>query len=223
MPEQQVGERYFPEIFDTPSVKQAKEIILTNEGGADSETRWQTETPYVIELILRAFTLGSDMVVLDYGCGIGRMAKAMIDASGCSVIGVDISQPMRRLASDYVASDRFMVVSPNQYDMMVHAGLRVHVAIAVWVLQHCLKPAEDIARIRRGLVPSGEVFVLNMPRRAVPKLHGGNKFSFAPDEVDIAALLRAEFRVQAEGAPDQSQIKNMAEAGAYWMSLRQRN
>lgn len=223
MTEQQILGRYFPEIFDIPTVEQAKQIILTNEGGADSETRWQTETPYVMELILRAFTLGPDMVVLDYGCGIGRLARALIDASGCSVIGVDISQSMRRLARDYVGSDRFIAVSPTQYDMMTHAGLRVHAAIAVWVLQHCLKPAEDIARIRRGLVPRGGAFVLNMPKRAVPKLDGWNKFSFAPDEIDIAELLRAEFHVQAGGTPEQSQIKDMADAGAYWVSLRLRH
>lgn len=220
MAEQQIHGRYFPEIFDAPSVEQAKQIILTNEGGADSETRWQTETPYVMELILRAFALGPDMVVLDYGCGIGRLAKTMIEASGCSVIGVDISPKMRRLACDYVGSDRFIAVSPGQYDMMVHAGLRVHVAIVVWVLQHCVRPAEDIARIRRSVVPSGGAFVLNMPKRAVPKLDGSNRFSFAPDDIDVETLLRAEFRVQAEGTPEQSQIKNMAEAGAYWMSLR---
>jgi SAM-dependent methyltransferase len=162
------------------------------------------------------------MVVLDYGCGVGRLAKAMIETSGCSVIGVDISQSMRQLARDYVGSDRFIVVSSGQYDTMVHGGLRVHAAIAVWVLQHCLKPAEDIARIRRSLVPDGGVFVLNMPKRAVPKLDGGDKFSFDPDEIDIAAMLRREFHVQAERTPEPSQIKNMGDAGAYWISLRPR-
>ena len=142
--------------------QQAKRIILTNEGGLDSEARWQTETPYLIELILRSFALGPDMVVLDYGCGIGRVAKAMIEVSGCSVVGLDISGSMRQLARDYVGSDRFIAVSPGQYDTMVAAGLRVNAAIAVWVLQHCLQPAEDIARIRRSIVPKGRIFVLNM-------------------------------------------------------------
>ncbi|MGB6536396.1 MAG: methyltransferase domain-containing protein [Xanthobacteraceae bacterium] len=215
--------KYCPEIFDARDVQQAKRIILTNEGGLDSEARWQTETPYLIELILRSFALGPDMVVLDYGCGIGRVAKAMIEVSGCSVVGLDISGSMRQLARDYVGSDRFIAVSPGQYDTMVAAGLRVNAAIAVWVLQHCLQPAEDIARIRRSIVPKGRIFVLNMSARAVPSVDGGNKFAWVQDEIDVAALLRAEFRVQAEGTPDRIQMQDAApQSGVYWMSLRQR-
>ena len=54
----------------------------------------------------QALAPNSDMVVLDYGCGVGRLAKAMIEAKGCAVIGLDISARMRTLAQDYVASDR---------------------------------------------------------------------------------------------------------------------
>jgi hypothetical protein len=68
--------RYYPEIFAVPDMRRAKEIILTNEGaGADSHTRWALEAPYVIELMREAFSLRSDMVVLDYGCGIGRLPR----------------------------------------------------------------------------------------------------------------------------------------------------
>jgi SAM-dependent methyltransferase len=208
-------------------MKGAQEIILTDEGaGADSHTRWALETPYVIELMREAFSLRSDMVVLDYGCGIGRLAKAMIDASGCSVVGLDTSPQMRKLADDYVGSDLFLAVSPSQFDTLVMAGLRVHAAIAVWVLQHCLGPADDIGRIHHSLVPEGRCFVLNMPKRAIPVVREGasddNEFFWASDGVDVATLLRAEFDVVAEGEPDKSRVPNMADAGAYWMSLRLR-
>ena len=35
--------------------------------------------------------LTSDSWVLDYGCGVGRLAKVMIEHYGCRVVGVDIS------------------------------------------------------------------------------------------------------------------------------------
>jgi len=218
------GARYHPEIFDVADLQRAKEVILTNEGpDATTEARWATEAPYVLELINRTFSLRSDMVVLDYGCGVGRMAKAMIDASGCSVVGLDISPSMRRLAGDYVRSDRFLAVSPGQYDIMVRAGFRVHVAIAVWVLQHCLAPAEDIARIRRSLIADGKAFVLNMPKRVVPAvLDETGTFAWVQDGIDVAAALRTEFHVQAEGMTDKSRTVNMADVGAFWMELRQR-
>jgi SAM-dependent methyltransferase len=222
-----VRARYYPEIFDVADLSGAKEIILTNEGaGADSPTRWALETPYVMELMQNAFSLRSDTVVLDYGCGIGRLAKAMIDASGCSVIGLDISPSMRKLADDYVRSDRFIAISPDQFDALVSAGLRVHAAIAVWVLQHCLAPADDIRRIRNSLGPEGSCFVLNMPKRAIPAMRGGmensDAFCWASDGVDVAMLLRTEFDVVAEGEPEKSCVPNMADAGAYWMGLRSR-
>jgi SAM-dependent methyltransferase len=123
-----------------------------------------------MELIHQEVRLRSHM--LDYGCGIGRMAKAMIDAFGCCVIGIDISPSMRAQAGDYVCSDRFIAASPGQLDLMVAAGLRSHAAIAVWVFQHCFATGDDIARIRRGLVTDGMTFVLNMPTRAIPVARG---------------------------------------------------
>jgi ubiquinone/menaquinone biosynthesis C-methylase UbiE len=205
-------------------MQRAKQIILTSEGpGADTDTRWAIETPYVMELMGGTIGLQPDSIILDYGCGIGRMAKAMMEASGCSVIGIDISADMRRLAPDYVRSDRFVALSPAEFDVLVRGGLRVHAAIAVWVLQHCFKPAEDIARIRRALAPTGTLSVLNMPKRAVPVLFDADtKFAWAHDGVDVATILRAEFACHAEGVPDKSRTPNMADVGAYWMALRQR-
>jgi SAM-dependent methyltransferase len=219
--------QYYPEIFNVRDIAHAKKIILTEEGpGAGTDDRWAIETPYVMELIGAAFALRPEMVVLDYGCGIGRLAKAMIEASGCCVIGVDISASMRALAASYVGSERFLALAPAQFDALVGAGLRVQAAISVWVLQHCFAPADDIARIGRGLAAEAPLFVLNMPKRAVPAVITGEPadkgFVWAPDSVDVAALLRAAFDVAAEGEPDKARTPNMADAGAYWMNLRPR-
>jgi autotransporter strand-loop-strand O-heptosyltransferase len=216
--------RYRPEIFDAADMQRAKQIVLTNEGpGDDTETRWRTETPYLMKLLSQNLQLRSEMTILDYGCGVGRMAKAIIDAASCRVIGIDISENMRRLAENYVQSDQFVAVSPRQFDSMVRGGLRAHAAIAIWVLQHCLKPVEDIARIRNGIGPDGAVFVLNMFKRAVPAMPEiGGRFFWAEDGLDVANLLRKTYQVQAEGIPDHSSMPAMAEAGSYWMYLRQR-
>jgi hypothetical protein len=132
---------------------------------------------------------------------------------------------MRKLAADYVDSDRFIAVSPQLFDAMLGGGLRVHAVIAVWVLQHCFAPAIEIARMRRALVPEGRAFVLNMPKRAVPAVlddtGAGRRFAWAQDSIDVADLLRDEFHVQTEGTPDRSRTPNMGDVGAYWMSLRQ--
>jgi hypothetical protein len=69
------------------------------------------------------------------------------------------------------------------------------------------------------------LFVLNMPKRAVPAIlenaANGDRFDWVSDEFDVAALLRQAFRAMADGQPDRSRTPNMADAGAFWMSLRQ--
>ncbi len=86
---------YNPEIFSVPKLSQAKNIILTAESST-TEERWKTETPMLSALIAAQNQIGPDTVVLDYGCGIGRMAKELITRHGCRVIGVDISPSCQR-------------------------------------------------------------------------------------------------------------------------------
>lgn len=215
---------YYPGAFDAANEQQAKRIILTEEGpGADTESRWTLETPYLLSLIREAIGLQSDMLVIDYGCGIGRMSKAMIEATGCSVIGVDISPSMRGLAVEYVKSDRFLAVSPSDLDILSKAGLRANAAIAVWVLQHCLAPRDEIIRIRNTLMYRGTLFVVNMPKRAVPVLHESDgappQFGWVSDGTDVASFLRSTFHVAGEGEPNDPSVPNMADAGAFWMNL----
>jgi SAM-dependent methyltransferase len=216
---------YFPGIFEAKNEEDAKSIILTNEGaGADTATRWALEAPYVLEMLRAAIPLGPDALVVDYGCGIGRISRALIEACGCAVIGVDISPAMCRMAGEYVASERFLAVSPAQFDVLTAAGLRADAALAVWVLQHCLAPADDIGRMARGLRSDGHVFVLNMTKRAIPAVRddvpASEGFYWHHDDIDVATLLRTTFQVETEGIPDRSRTPNMGDAGAYWMGLR---
>lgn len=215
---------YYPQVFDAADEAAARAIILTDEGeGADTATRWERETPYLVGLVREHVRLGPESLVLDYGCGIGRMAKALIAATGCRVVGVDISARMRAMAAEHVADERFLAVSPAQLDGMVQHGLRADAALAVWVLQHCLAPAEDIDRLGQALAPQGRMFVLNMPGRAVPAVQGeagAARFVWAADGIDVAALLRKRFAVEAAGEPDMSRVPRMSSIGAYWMVLR---
>ncbi|HWI29188.1 MAG TPA: class I SAM-dependent methyltransferase, partial [Stellaceae bacterium] len=160
---------YEPRVFDAANIAQAKRIILTAESST-TEERWTTETPYLAGLIGADLRIGPGSLVLDYGCGIGRLAKELIARHGCRVIGVDISPSMRALAVGYVESDRFFACPPSMLDALAKAGFAADAAFAVWVLQHCERPDEDIQRIRRALRPGGGLFVVNNRQRAVPML-----------------------------------------------------
>ena len=135
---------YDPAVFNVDSISAAMQIILTPEDST-TEARWKTETPYLADLIGQQFDISPHSLLLDYGCGIGRMAKEVIVRHGCRVIGVDISPSMQALATKYVASDRFFACPPAMLDGLTERGVIFDGALSIWVLQHCQYPAEDVA------------------------------------------------------------------------------
>lgn len=185
---------YDPAIFNVTDLSKAMQIILTPEGST-TERRWQVETPYLAGLIAQSIEITPGMIVLDYGCGIGRMAKELIERYHCSVVGVDISPSMRALAVTYVKSDRFFACPPVMLDTLIERGVRFDAAISIWVLQHCLRPADDIRSLRRALKPDAGLFIVNNDNRAIPVTEG----RWANDGINIKQMLSEEFTLQREG------------------------
>ena len=85
------SEDYWPAKFDVTSIDEAKRIILTVEGGLSAEDRWAIETTPVVELLRDQFNITENSVLLDYGAGIGRVARELIEQTGCFVVGVGAS------------------------------------------------------------------------------------------------------------------------------------
>jgi len=216
---------YEPRVFDVASLAQAKRVILTDEASTSDE-RWLKETPYLAELASRQLRLGPHALLLDYGCGVGRLAKALIERHGCRVVGIDISASMRALAVSYVGSDRFFACAPAMLDTLAERGLAADAALSVWVLQHCERPADDIARLHRALRPGGALFVVNNRQRAVPMLlrrldatGARPEGRWVDDGIDIKAELARRFALREEGrlAPE-SVAPNLPDL-AYWASF----
>src|SRR5205085_1012886 len=113
---------YNPKVFEVNNLAEAMSIILTPEGSTTAQ-RWETETPYFADLIGQHCAIGAASLVLDYGCGIGRLAHELIKRHGCRVVGVDISPGMRALSVVYTRSDRFMSCSHDMLDDLVARGI----------------------------------------------------------------------------------------------------
>lgn len=133
---------YDPSIFNVPDMLTAMRVILTPEDGLPSHVRWERETPYLADLILSKVHLDENSCVLDFGCGVGRMAKELIKRTGCVVVGADISSHMRALSMRYVDHENFIVCHPNNIPTMGYS-----LALAIWVLQHVEDPEEEINKI----------------------------------------------------------------------------
>lgn len=184
-------QRYNPGIFSVNTIDEAKRIILTKESQDGPEERWRKETPAIMSMLKNEWSLCPGKVIVDYGCGIGRISKELCNL-GCHVIGVDISPEMRKLAVEYVDDiNRFLVVSPEQFKDMISRGLQADYACAIWVLQHCLYPEDDLNTIKNSLKWRGGLFVVNNKfSRAVPV----KDRVWQDDKVDIWKLCTQYFR-----------------------------
>jgi SAM-dependent methyltransferase len=208
---------YDPDVFAVENMEQARQIILTGEGST-SDARWENETPWVADMISTLIQVAPETTLIDYGCGIGRVAKALIDRHGCRVLGVDISRNMRSLAIQYVQSERFSTCSPEMLDGMVANGFRANAAFSIWVLQHCIKPGEDIGRVRDAMLPGAPLFVLNNIYRAVPT----KELAWVNDGIDIKATLAGAFDMEGNGVPPEDKTPRDLRDIIFWGLFRKR-
>ena len=164
--------RYTPQIFDVANVEAAKRIILTPENDDSTDERWAKETPYLAGEFIDALAVTDASILVDYGCGIGRLSKELIERTGCTVVGVDISTSMLALANVYVSSDRFIGCAPAGLRRLIDNGLQADGAYAVRSLQHCLTPADDIQLICDTVTFGALLCVVNSVYRLIPTDQG---------------------------------------------------
>ena len=179
---------YNPNVFDKDSIEEAKKIILTPESGLSTDERWEKETPFLVDSIIKNLQINEKSIVLDFGCGIGRIAKELILKTNCNVIGVDISKPMRDMAVEHVASEKFKVISVEDLKINIAKGFKVDAAYSIWVLQHCLNPINEVELIKASLKKDALFYVLNNNISAVPTNKG-----WANNGVNILELLKFKF------------------------------
>jgi SAM-dependent methyltransferase len=205
---------FAPEIFNVSDIASAKKIILT-PNGLTTEERWATETPYLADLIGKTLGITSASMILDYGCGIGRISRALIERFQCRMVGIDISPSMKVLSHDYVQSDCFFSCSNAMLSALIDRGMRFDGALSVWVLQHSPWPEQDINLIKRALSRGGGCFVLNNKRRFVPT----RELPWVDDGIDIKATLSQAFRLREEGSLPREVTTQSTHESSFWATF----
>jgi SAM-dependent methyltransferase len=178
--------RYYPQYFDRQSMLDAASCALGHHS-QPLEDRWQKETPYVVARILEHRHLNESSLVIDYGCGIGRVAKELIARTNCRVLGVDISLAMLKFALEYVASPNFAAVPANVFRKL---DLKADYIVSCWVIQHSADPLQDVELISSHLRSDGGFFCLNEHRRLIPD----EGRVFVDDEISVQQLVANRFQ-----------------------------
>ena len=154
---------YIKEVFDVSTFDHAKNVVLTPD--PNNPSKFENETNFLINTIAEQMStkMNEDSVVLDFGCGMGRVSKELVKTFDCSVLGFDISESMKTFATLYVSNPRkFKTISEMPADNSVD------VSLAVFVLQHVENPQQEIEKIVKTLKPNGYLVLVNEDNRFVP-------------------------------------------------------
>jgi ADP-heptose:LPS heptosyltransferase len=138
-------------LFKPKNMDEGIEAVVGSCNGLSAKERWAFETPAFAQAILK-HTTAPHPVVLDYGCGVGRLAKGILAAHAtATVIGVDESVEALALAREYVNDPRFSTLSPYE---LSHG---VDLAYCVYVLQHvpAIQIRDVLQRIHHHLRDDG--------------------------------------------------------------------
>jgi len=143
--------------FDHDDFDRACESILWH--GA-----WEEQTAQVMAVLSRLNIVKDGDNVLDYGCGVGRVAKAVRGAYDVTIVAADRSAQMRKHAERYLAGWSGIVLCSDEEALSTTQ--RFEAVLAVEVLQHI--PLDLLPGVVRALtarlVPGGLLFVYGNER-----------------------------------------------------------
>jgi len=139
-------------LFKPKSLQEGKHAVVGDCNGFTMQQRWEAETPAFAEKILGFAKREAE--ILDYGCGVGRLAKEILDKNpSVYIVGLDTSQDMLDQAQTYIANNHFNPVLP--YNLALEQ--KFDIIYCVYVLQHApsIEIREILSRIYSHLKDNG--------------------------------------------------------------------
>ena len=155
---------YLKEAFYPQSIEAAKNICITPD--SKNPHKFNEETRYLIKFLNSRGLLQTRPEILDFGCGMGRISKHLVDL-GCKVVGMDFSIPMLMAANAYVNDPNFTPVinTPNHPFTF---NTKFDLIIVSFVLQHVEDPIKEIEFIESVMKEDTTLVIINEPGRLVP-------------------------------------------------------
>jgi 2-polyprenyl-3-methyl-5-hydroxy-6-metoxy-1,4-benzoquinol methylase len=182
---------YIRQVFDTTDLEIAKNICLSKD--IRYPNKFEEETKFLIDFIRDKAIINNKTKVADFGCGIGRISKGIIETFKCNVIGFDISSHMLLLAQQYLEyNNRFKIQKyKKDYKWDKH---KFDVFIVSFVLQHSEHPKEDIDFIYNNLKDNGILILINEKERLVPVDIKDGYAVWHDDNINIIDLISKRFK-----------------------------
>lgn len=178
---------YIKETFDVRTIAQAKNVVLSDD--ANNPNKFEIETSFLVQKIKDFGVITSESKVLDFGCGMGRVSKGLVEEFKCNVIGVDISESMLKFAMLYVSN-------PSKFKptLTLNENESIDCALSIFCLQHTENPKKEVEVIYNSVKANGFFILLNEKQRFVPEAVDANGYVIWNDDcVDIENLVSSKF------------------------------
>lgn len=181
------------DVFESNDFDALRRIVLSAPDHIDYDDYWQRTSEITAAVAVRELGLTPSSVTLDFGCGVGRVAREVLRQVPCRLVGVDISRSMLTQAERYVASPHFQPLDSRDFHANPAGAGPFTAGYALIVLQHCADPQGELRAIQAACVPGARLLIANATRRFVPT-HVG----WVDDGLDIRAMIEAMFTVEKE-------------------------
>ena len=181
---------YLKEAFYPNDMESAKDICITPD--PQKPNKFNEETHFLIKFLNSRGLLHKRPKVLDFGCGVGRISKDLVDL-GCEVVGMDFSIPMLMAAINYVDNKNFTPLI-NTATLPFEIKPEFDLVICTFVLQHTEDPIKEIKFLKSVMKDDATLVLVNEPYRLVPMGMDKDRFvEWKDDKVDIDQEVSNEF------------------------------
>lgn len=180
-------------IFESDDFEHLRKVVLSVPKSVDYDEYWNRASAGTAKIIIEELGITPSSKVLDFGCGVGRVARCVVEQTPCDVVGVDISKSMLETASRYVGSSKFKPMLSADFHRNPQQAGPFTAAYALIVLQHCEDPEAELKAIRSACAPGARFFVIGSHTRFVPTTAGWHD-----DGIDIRKLIDSLFIIEKE-------------------------
>lgn len=213
-------------LFRPTDLEQAKDMSVGAVKGLSMQQRWDEETPVFAKAIVRLLPAASGPSggvpgpdtkcyagpygrILDYGCGPGRIAKAVLEEASplfenyesAHIVGVDNSAEMLTQADQYVANSRFATMFPEELTKSESFDF----CYSVYCFQHipAIEIRDALQRIWTCLKDNSLFFFCGSENRMAQRFDGGGFFDDRFLGVNISQELSRFFDKVGPAIPEE--------------------
>lgn len=161
------------DLFKAKTLEDGIHNTVGNCNGIPAHERWEKETPVFVREIRELYNSQPGFTILDYGTGVGRLAKEFIKQDpNVTVIGLDASSDQLKIAKEYVNDSRFIPVLPHQLNQ------KVDLVYCIYCLQHVpgIELRDVLSRIHTFLKPGGLLVYCSSDYRMAIRFDGQGFF-----------------------------------------------